>query len=441
MFGRSRRNLAQWFTLSMGGILIAFAVVVYLFEASDELEAVDRLLYKKTRVMAASVTVQVIQDEAQINLGNVPLLSSALPLTTELIYIRWYDATGQIVQLYGEPAPPRLQHPAGFHTVEAQPDFDQFDPAQNNAGSLWLRQATLPVYENEMRIGYIQAAIPLTAVQAKLRDLRLILTLAVTVTLGVISMVGWLLGGLAMQPIRRAYEQLHRFTENASHELRTPLAAVLSNAQVGLLTLPADASQQRYRLQQIADATKGMGALVSTLLFLARQAGRIDPATLKMVNINELLKDLIESYRSQLEAKSLTLEVQMPPYALTLLAEPELLKQAIANLFSNACRYTPAGGTVEVSLFRQARLAVIQLQDSGIGIPEADLPHIFERFYRVDAGRSRHNEKQGPESGGFGLGLAITQQLVEAHGGQISVTSQVGQGSRFQIVLPMQGDR
>jgi signal transduction histidine kinase len=106
-----------------------------------------------------------------------------------------------------------------------------------------------------------------------------------------------------------------------------------------------------------------------------------------------------------------------------------LLTQAITNLLTNACKYTPAGGKVELRLAEKYRQAIIEIEDSGIGIPEADLPHIFERFYQVDSDRSR-------TTGGFGLGLAIAKQIVEAHGGQIVVSSEVERGTIFTIKLP-----
>lgn len=233
---------------------------------------------------------------------------------------------------------------------------------------------------------------------------------------------------LANQKLQIACEQLQRFTANASHELRAPLAAILSNAQVGLLAFEGDSVQPRQRLQKVVEIAKSMSNLVGNLLFLARSES--SPETLVEVDLREWLGKLSAEYRVQATAQNINLQVNLPATPIKVKAEPDLLSQAVFNLVQNACKYTPAGGSVEISLYAGYRQAFIEVKDTGIGIPEVDLPRIFERFYRVDKVRSR-------TTGGFGLGLAIAQQIVQVQGGKITASSVVGEGTTFTIELPI----
>ncbi|MDY6806961.1 MAG: CHASE3 domain-containing protein [Cyanobacteriota bacterium] len=251
---------------------------------------------------------------------------------------------------------------------------------------------------------------------------------------------------LANQKLQSAYEELQRFTANASHELRSPLAAILSNAQVGLLGPDDDATQPRKRLEKIVEVAKYMKNLVGNLLFLAR-CERL-PETVVEIDLKELLKKWIYDCQLQAKAKNFDWIINLPPAPVMAEVEPELLGQAVVNLIQNACKYTPAGGSIEVELktdlvsqkpgfFKKPGFLtdslvsgefLIVVKDTGIGIPEADLARIFERFYRVEGGRSRQ--------GGFGLGLAIAEQIVRLHDGLLAAESVVGQGSTFTVSLP-----
>ncbi|MBL1177801.1 sensor histidine kinase [Pantanalinema sp. GBBB05] len=415
MFNRSRRTLARWFTLSMGSILVLFAGVIYYQRAGDRLEEIDRLLYKKARVMVANIDYRLRQGQDEIDLSSVPILGNySPPVDSNIIYARWYSATGKLRQFYGSSPPAEIQVEAAFETIQSSVE--------------WHRQLTLPVEQNHRTIGYLQIAIPLTEAQETLRGLLMVMVMAVPLTLGVISLTGWFLSGLAMRPIRHAYLQLQRFTSDASHELRAPLAVILSNAQVGLLSPVADGKPKHSRLEKIAATTKSMNQIVTDLLFLARQSEPLTAASMSAVNVNNLLKETIAAPSIQPFIQHLTLHLELPEAPVAVQGNSDLLRQAIINLLTNAGKYTLEPGTIWVRLIPQPHHCLIQVEDTGIGIPESDLPHIFERFYRV-------NEERTRETGGSGLGLAIAQQIVAAQGGQLTVRSQLGQGSLFQIDL------
>lgn len=224
-------------------------------------------------------------------------------------------------------------------------------------------------------------------------------------------------------------EQLQRFTANASHELRAPLAALLSNAQVALLSPNEDIAQYRKRMEKIVEIVKSMSQLVGNLLFLSRAEGDLDSGVLQKCDLTILIQDIFDEFLPQAQEKNIELQCELPQTSLWYKAQPNLLRQATINLLTNALRYTPADGRVIVRLISQKNSILIQVEDTGIGIEEKHLSHIFESFYRVDRARSK-------ATGGFGLGLAIARSIVKAHRGSIDISSIVNRGSTFQIKLP-----
>ena len=227
--------------------------------------------------------------------------------------------------------------------------------------------------------------------------------------------------------LETAFEQLRRFTADASYELRTPLTGMRS---VGEAALQRPLTAQGYRevIGSMLEEVDRLTRLVESLLLLTRaQAGRI-PLTRAVVDLRDLVAGVSESLRVLAEDKQqeLTVEAVAP---VTVEGDPGLLRQAVTNLVFNAIKYTPKSGAIRVVVRAVADEALVEVCDTGPGIPAAHHPRIFDRFYRVDGARSR-------ETGGVGLGLAIARWAAEANGGRIEVESEESQGALFRVALP-----
>lgn len=403
LYGRSRRNLACWFTLSMGSILVVFAAAIYGLGVRDRLLAFDTELESKARVMAAGIRYGLHRGEWRIKLDDVPVLgSNTLPLDHDLAYARWYNAQGDLVRFVRQaPAERRVQE-LGFATLTA-----------SVAESAPLRQITLPVYQNDEVIGYLEVAAPLTTLQQQLQRQLFWLSLGVPLSLVAIGLTGWGLGGLAMDPLRQSHQRLQQFTYQASHELRTPLAQVLSHTQ---LVLQSEAvSAERWRLERIAAITKTMSQMVGDLLFLSRHTGQLTPEQLQPLDLRDLVQELTWDYAAIATRQQLDLTCDdLPPQPVWVAANVDLLHQALMNLADNALKYTPAGGTIRLTVTARSGWAAVQVINTGVSIASEALPHLFEQFYRPPGNEAIQ---------GFGLGLAIAQQIAQAHGGDIVATS------------------
>jgi len=231
--------------------------------------------------------------------------------------------------------------------------------------------------------------------------------------------------------LQDAFEQLRRFTADASHELRTPLTAMRSVGEVALQR-SANAGEYREVIGSMLEEVDRLTRLVENLLTLTRGESGRTSVTSNVVDLRELAAGVSDSLHVLAEEKhqSLLVETGLPVMAA---CDPAILRQGLINLLHNAIKYTPGGGAIRVVVQRAATgEAVIEVKDTGPGIPAGDCQRIFERFYRVDGGRSR-------EAGGVGLGLAIARWAVEANGGRVELASEEGRGSVFRIVLPASG--
>lgn len=229
----------------------------------------------------------------------------------------------------------------------------------------------------------------------------------------------------------RKLERVRRdFVANVSHEFRTPLTAIQGFAET-LLAGAIDDPQNRGRfLEIIVEHSRRLARLTEDLLMLSKMdADRLEFET-RRIPVGPFIESCIETATPRARDKDLTLTVNQAPKIPDIAGDRRRLTEVLQNLLDNAIQYTPAGGQIMVSAGVAGENVEFTVSDTGIGIPEADQPRIFERFYRVDVARSR-------EVGGTGLGLSIAKHLVEGHGGRIWVDSEIGHGSQFHFTVPI----
>jgi heavy metal sensor kinase len=222
------------------------------------------------------------------------------------------------------------------------------------------------------------------------------------------------------------------FIANAAHELRSPLAAILSSVEV-TLDQPRTRAEYEELLGSIDDQCRHLGKLVNQLLQLAQaEASETAAKHFSPIRLDELTQKMVEMFLAVAEEKGVTLQCETSP-PLMVIGDVQQLRQVVTNLIDNAIKFTPAGGTIVVRLETDPATHQVQFSvaDSGCGIPAADRPRVFERFYQVDRARNRGEERRGN-----GLGLSICQVIVANHGGTIHVESTPGQGTTFIVRLP-----
>ena len=230
--------------------------------------------------------------------------------------------------------------------------------------------------------------------------------------------------------IDRSVSQLRQFTADASHELRAPLALIYTAAEFSL-------RRERPReelvdaLEKILRESRHTTSLVDSLLLLARADSGEDSLQAPVsINLSSLCQDAADRAAELASAKGISVSTDLGSTSIVVDGDETALRRLLLILVDNAVKYTPAGGRVEVRLALEGDAALIRVADTGIGIAAADVPHVFDRFWRADKVRSR-------AAGGTGLGLAIARWIVDRHGGTIVVSSEVGKGTTFTVTLPL----
>ena len=267
-----------------------------------------------------------------------------------------------------------------------------------------------------------------TALYSGLQKATYILILLSVLALIVATVIGHIMAGRALIPMREAYEKQKQFAADASHELRTPLAVVMASADLLLADKSISNPFLREVLEDLKSEVKKMSKLVSDLLTVARSDNNALKVKIRKLDLGKLLEQNIRMMTPLAEKKNIKL-IGADFTKVTIQGDEQKIKQLVLILVDNAIKYTPNGGQVTVTLEKvEEDRAIFSVQDSGIGIAKEDQEKIFERFYRVDKARSR-------EMGGNGLGLSIATEILRLHDGKIKVESELGKGTKFTVEL------
>ncbi len=445
LFSLTRWRLAGWYAGVMGIILVLGGLGLYQAIAHAHWKTLDRELEAVAGTLHDSLEPvpkqhgsieQLIQ---QLTSDNCLTQTNCLTETATSVqatspqekrhilgvlhqgdyYLRLLDRSGQTAALGFQP-----------EGLPLTPGHERWQVLKDVQGNRYHQISLVLHTQDNLLWGYMQVGRSLNEVDNYLAAVKWTLFLGLPLAMIFVGGSSWWLAGLAMQPIYRSYHQMQQFTADAAHELRTPLAATQSTVESALRLNALPEPEARDILQAVTRQNVRLSQLVVDLLLLSRMDQQELKGQRRPCCINDLVNDLEEELAALAIAADVKftarVQVQKQVYVL---GDEEQLYRLFSNLIANAIQYTPAGGQVTVNLAHSDRYAVIQIQDTGIGIAPKDQTRIFNRFYRVNSDRSR-------QSGGAGLGLPIALAITQAHHSSIQVQSQPGKGSTFTVRLP-----
>lgn len=477
MFRNLRWRLLVYQLLVMASILGVFGVGVYMFVSRNLYQQLDKKLL--TLAQSATPSFTAVETGGNSYLDQVSTVPWRDIFNRDRQSLEWFDADGNqlarrgTLEIRSRPSlgPATIRQPIivdedvrggdsdqvtilnsnASSNASTEQDLDQNDEFNSTAQSSGsadrrstssadfesIRSVTISVFKDQSGtgepnlVGYIRASQSTEDIATAQRQMLLGLGAGGAIALGFVGLGGLWLTRKSIQPIEQSFRQLRQFTADASHELRSPLTAIQTSIDVILNHPERIHPKDAKKLAAISSATTQMSRLAQDLLLLARMDAPLEssPHEQAMVNLEYLLQEVIELLGPSAEMKDIGLKFSCNT-TLPVIGDRMQLSRLFSNLVHNAIQYTPDGGTVHVKAMRHGRIAVMQVQDTGIGIAEDQLPHIFDRFWRADKARSR-------QEGGTGLGLAIVKAITQRHNGKISVTSAVGQGTCFSVRLPL----
>ncbi|MGF7400113.1 HAMP domain-containing sensor histidine kinase [Thermoanaerobacterium thermosaccharolyticum] len=450
-------KLTLWYTLFLIIIIATFGITIYF--------SVQKMTLVNEDAFLKSQTSQIIST---IDVENGKLTTDSEPFYTNT---NFYGA------LYSYPDMKLLESNLSKDVlnryIDLKNDFlGKFKTIQ--IGDDTWRIYSEPVYADQKIIGIIVLAQPLNLAEIAMNNLFQLFIILIPFLIVISILGGFLLANRALRPISymtkiareismgdlskrlnllytndevghlaqtfdmmidkidESIKKQKQFTNDASHELRTPIAVIQGQAE-SMLENNHDIEEYKRTLSIIFDEARHMGKLVSNLLLLARSDSNTDKLNMESLNFSELLEGIVEELKPV--AKSNNVDLCLTKNELSYIyGDQTRLTQLFYNIIDNAIKYNLPGGHINVVVENNGYYIKTSIQDTGIGIPEEHINHIFERFYRVDKARSR-------QSGGNGLGLSICQWIATVHGGKIDVISKEGHGSTFIVWLPAKSEK
>ncbi len=487
-----RRRLTLWYTVALGATVLAFGAALYLERRGSILAELDERIRVEGELViqhldrSYTVLGQITREKPPQGLDEPPdpRLGNALFRTLEpsvgapLDQLRGFlvvaDLDGE--QLYTSDATRQLSFVVLeqlLAQMQAVPDSARFGTVstQETLGS--LRYVTLPVTDAGPYVGGVLVALPMSEVSFGPAELlRSMFLVGPLILLGAL-VLGYWLAATRLKPLDRmideveaitdgtslhrrlavpmtrdelsrlaitvnrmigrlehSFDSLRRFTADASHELKTPLMVVRAGVERSL-TRPEVPTESLETLDQTLEQINFMTELVDNLLTLARADEGRAPLVVEDCDLREVVADVYETAGILGESTGVEVATHTPGAPVCIPADHGRIRQMLLNLLTNAIKYTPKGGRVDIELRDQGPDITLVVRDTGIGIAAGDLEHIFDRFWRADVARARTGDRPG-----VGLGLAITKWIAEAHGGTILAESRPSRGTAFTVTIP-----
>jgi len=464
-FKSIRSRLTAWYVTLLAIILILFSVLLNYFLAKRLHESVDNSLTVSATVVATSATMRLSNSplpglnqlfEQFMNQGNLNK------------FYRIYDGSGNVgsrsKNISASQFP--LSQKAYAEALEGRNSYETFKVGAQQP----IRVITMPILLEGKLINLVQVGTSLEAVQETLRNLKIFLFTAVPSVLILAALFARFMARRALKPISRiidtareigqgqelskripvlkikdelgqlaltfnemmnrlenSFAQMRQFSSDASHELRTPLT-VLKGQNELVLSKQRKLEEYQEVISSNLEEINYMSKVLEDLFVLSKSDENQVNLDCKPLDLRALVEEVCKHAEVLAEEKNMKIVISfLEPSEFK--GDEVRLRQMVWNVLQNGIKYTQRGGELKISLQNEDEFVLLSIQDTGIGIPEEDLPLIFNRFYRVDKARTR-------DEGGSGLGLSICKQIAQAHKGKIEVESKLGVGTRFKIRLP-----